>query len=99
MENCANVNGKDVCFCVKENESLHNLRDICMCAVGFVNVKDIKCCEVWTKFVLDYRPILPPHCKSGQSINILNSPVNKQAPDDNISALLRLIFACHFLPG
>jgi len=45
MENCANVNGKDVCFCAKENESLHNLRGIYMRAVGFVNVKDIKCCE------------------------------------------------------
>jgi hypothetical protein len=77
MENCANVNGKDVCFCAKENESLHNLRGIYMRAVEFVNVKDVQCCEVRTKFVPEYRPILPPHCKSGQSINLLNSPVNK----------------------
>jgi hypothetical protein len=70
-----------------------------MRAVEFVNVKDIKCCEVRTKILPDYRPILPPHCKSGLSINILNSPVNKQAPDDNTSALLRPIFALHFPPG
>jgi hypothetical protein len=77
MENCANVNGKDVCFCVKENVTLHNLRGIYMRAVEFVNVKDVKCCEVRTELVPDYRLILPPQCKSGQRINIFNSFVNK----------------------